>query len=189
MRNMCRCCRFRKCEELGMNKEDVQLNRDPIGKRKEVECCGSSSNQNCCPTTIVKPTPIPVEEALPQVVTSTSIPILPSQQQQQPAPVVYPIVSSSQFSIPQPIALVPFTTTQGPSVIQRLQEGYSNYNSSQKSLFTVMYPDNIFAAEIVSPPGSILPPSVSVLFFSTKKRRTQNSLKWSADVYLSCFRC
>uniref|UniRef100_A0A7E4W4X8 Nuclear receptor domain-containing protein n=1 Tax=Panagrellus redivivus TaxID=6233 RepID=A0A7E4W4X8_PANRE len=36
-RNMCRACRFRKCEILGMNKNDVQMNRDPIGKKHETQ--------------------------------------------------------------------------------------------------------------------------------------------------------
>jgi hypothetical protein len=48
------------------------------------------------------------------------------------------------------VALLPYTPPTGPSVLQRLQEGYANYQSSQKSLYTVMYPDNIFAAETVS---------------------------------------
>jgi hypothetical protein len=155
MRNMCRCCRFRKCEELGMNKDDVQLNRDPIGKRKEIECCGTNSSQNCCPKTIVKPTPVPIEDALPQVIASSSSssapPLPPPQQppqQLQQQPIIYPRFQNPQFALSQPIALVPFSHPQAPSVIQRLQEGYINFHSSQKSLFTVMYPDNIFATDV-----------------------------------------
>lgn len=67
MRNMCRCCRFKKCEQLGMNKDDVQLNRDTIGKRPiAIGCCEKQS----CSTrkdSLPKPTPIQVEETLPQV--------------------------------------------------------------------------------------------------------------------------
>lgn len=48
---------------------------------------------------------------------------------------------------PSTIALLPYTPPAGPSVLQRMHEGYANYQSSQKSLYTVMYPDNIFAPD------------------------------------------
>jgi len=35
----------------------------------------------------------------------------------------------------------------GQSILKRMCEGYANFQSSQRSLYTVMYPDNIFAAE------------------------------------------
>jgi hypothetical protein len=49
----------------------------------------------------------------------------------------------------QPISLLPYTPLSGTSILQRIQEGYSNYQSSQKSLYTVMCADNIFAEEKV----------------------------------------
>lgn len=56
-------------------------------------------------------------------------------------------LAQTQKSDSPTIALLPYTPLSGPSMLQRLQEGYANYQSSQKSLYTVMYPDNIFAAE------------------------------------------
>uniref|UniRef100_A0A7E4W564 Nuclear receptor domain-containing protein n=1 Tax=Panagrellus redivivus TaxID=6233 RepID=A0A7E4W564_PANRE len=35
--NMCRACRFLRCEESGMNKNEIQLNRDPIGHRARLK--------------------------------------------------------------------------------------------------------------------------------------------------------
>lgn len=46
------------------------------------------------------------------------------------------------------VSLLPFQQPSGPSVLQRLHEGYANYQSSQKSLYSIMYPDNIFSAEL-----------------------------------------
>uniref|UniRef100_A0A915P2X2 Nuclear receptor n=1 Tax=Meloidogyne floridensis TaxID=298350 RepID=A0A915P2X2_9BILA len=85
MRNMCRACRFERCIRLGMNKEDVQMNRDPIGKR----------NNNS--TFALLPCPVP--------------------------------------------------STSSNSILKRLVDGYRNFQASQKSLYTVMYPDSIFSGE------------------------------------------
>uniref|UniRef100_A0A7E4W587 Nuclear receptor domain-containing protein n=1 Tax=Panagrellus redivivus TaxID=6233 RepID=A0A7E4W587_PANRE len=43
-RNMCRACRFFKCEQKGMNKNDVQLNRDPIGRKGEASTSTASNS-------------------------------------------------------------------------------------------------------------------------------------------------
>uniref|UniRef100_A0A7E4W4Y8 Nuclear receptor domain-containing protein n=1 Tax=Panagrellus redivivus TaxID=6233 RepID=A0A7E4W4Y8_PANRE len=160
MRNMCRCCRFKRCIELGMNKEDVQLNRDPLGKRKEdsnegvttVICC-NSENSRCgmepkAKRASLTPKPLaPVqvlEETLPQV--------LPASMTATPTTIIYQAALSQQaaqqYSLAQPIGILPCSMAPSQSVMQQLMEGYNNYNSSQKSLFTVMYPDNIFAAEV-----------------------------------------
>jgi hypothetical protein len=44
----------------------------------------------------------------------------------------------------------PVPSTSNGTMLQRLLEGYRNFQSSQKSLYTVMYPDNIFASETVN---------------------------------------
>jgi hypothetical protein len=56
------------------------------------------------------------------------------------------------FPLSQTIALLPcpVPSSSSNSLLQRLLEGYRNFQSSQKSLYTVMYPDNIFAGETVS---------------------------------------
>jgi hypothetical protein len=46
------------------------------------------------------------------------------------------------------IAFLPFQQPSGPSVLQRLHDGYANYQASQKSLYTVMNPEQIFSAEL-----------------------------------------
>ncbi|KAI6190772.1 hypothetical protein M3Y97_00154900 [Aphelenchoides bicaudatus] len=274
MRNTCRHCRFNKCVALGMNKGDVQMNRDPIGRRRElqpriVECCSKPSA--CCdssgqirsaegtdaemddleskamsssvsPQAVAQPLPaFPLESlatsvatsnvfsaalanvlphfnqalqptiaTLPSLIASTAVPqsflpvvttsVLPA------TPITLPVTTAPSLqpanvfqaasigSFVQPslaafaqqqqatmtllqnatelaareqqnelrfvaaqtekpaespsISLLPFQQPAGPSVLQRLTEGYANYQSSQKSLYTVMNPDNIFSAEL-----------------------------------------
>uniref|UniRef100_A0A1I7SHX0 Nuclear receptor domain-containing protein n=1 Tax=Bursaphelenchus xylophilus TaxID=6326 RepID=A0A1I7SHX0_BURXY len=172
MRNMCRACRFKKCLALGMNKKDVQMNRDPIGRRKEVkviECCGPS-DASCCSTsqlpsqsTVLDQTPITTSIPLLNSVNSNVFSSLDlsaisstftcSLLNQKPADLVNSQVLVMPHGIrnlgqPSTVALLPYTPPAGPSLLQRMHEGYANYQSSQKSLYTVMYPDNIFSSDI-----------------------------------------
>ncbi|KAI6181830.1 Nuclear receptor domain-containing protein [Aphelenchoides besseyi] len=61
----------------------------------------------------------------------------------QSTEIATPTTSASSPSI----ALIPYAPLPGPSLLQRMHEGYANYQSSQKSLYTVMYPNNVFSTE------------------------------------------
>ncbi|KAH7675888.1 CRE-NHR-70 protein, partial [Aphelenchoides avenae] len=179
MRNMCRACRFAKCEAMGMNRNDVQMNRDPIGRRREStiveccakpeQCCSSSAAQSTLSSIVTTTTTAPMhanllpgsssmnmEDTLPAVTSSfsTTVPATTSGDSSSviimPQAIKYAGSTTPQpsYTTPQPtITLVPYSPPSGPSILQRMHEGYCNYHSSQKSLYTVMYPNNIFAAE------------------------------------------
>ncbi|KAL3080764.1 hypothetical protein niasHS_005351 [Heterodera schachtii] len=252
MRNMCRSCRYDLCIQLGMNRDDVQMYRDPIGKRnaKKNNATAVSSSSSApteqkrkrvvaaaapaIPTTgcvtaraafarVASSSSVPTSSLLGTVPTTNTasppnadlassvselrriggIGISSATGAMQPTP---PALSSSAF-FPDGSGTVPTTTTttaapaaptlpagllhfalspsvrpsstlqqqsltttagpsvdtpaaaiallpcalpspsESPSVLQRLVDGYRNFQSSQKSLYTVMYPDNIFAGE------------------------------------------
>ncbi|CAD5228658.1 unnamed protein product [Bursaphelenchus okinawaensis] len=165
MRNMCRACRFKKCIALGMNKKDVQMNRDPIGRRKEVktvDCCGPSEPSSCYPSSQSQPD----STVTPNLLSPTSTMFSSLDLTQIPSTFQQTLLAQKQnelnanenqmFMMPNnirnmnqtsAIALLPYTPPAGPSLLQRMHEGYTNYQSSQKSLYTVMYPENIFSAD------------------------------------------
>uniref|UniRef100_A0A7E4VJ92 Nuclear receptor domain-containing protein n=1 Tax=Panagrellus redivivus TaxID=6233 RepID=A0A7E4VJ92_PANRE len=53
-RNMCRACRFVKCLQKGMNKNEVRANRDPLGKKVEPSTSTSATNAEHTPVLPVR---------------------------------------------------------------------------------------------------------------------------------------
>lgn len=235
MRNTCRHCRFEKCVALGMNKHDVQMNRDPIGSRV-VDCCTRPSN--CCdingkirdkedethepvfPSTSSSIVAAPLATsatssvltetladvfprftqalqsatiAAPSMITSaitpsslfTSVSSVVPTLSSAPLQAAFPVITNVQLptvsNLVRPLSslmfqqqqatmallqnatelasreharademrFLPFQSPSESSILLRLQEGYANYQSSQKSLYTAMYLDNVFSAEVV----------------------------------------
>uniref|UniRef100_A0AC34QZJ2 Uncharacterized protein n=1 Tax=Panagrolaimus sp. JU765 TaxID=591449 RepID=A0AC34QZJ2_9BILA len=124
-RNICRACRFAKCEQLGMNRTDVQMNRDPIGRKHDptkatVECSTSGCQITPIPTIIT----VITSESLEKQIYATTNP---------------------------PTNLVPYADVGSWTTLERLRTGFSNYNTSQKSLYNVLYPGKMFADDAKVP--------------------------------------
>ncbi|KAF7635253.1 hypothetical protein Mgra_00005369 [Meloidogyne graminicola] len=193
MRNMCRACRFDHCIRLGMNKEDVQMNRDPIGKRNKISLNEETKDSLDIKSPSIDLTwsPKPKNNFISsnittnfdnEIIKSNNISIIPSLNSEQllkisNSPIGINASSLTQITLPQTILSIQngsinngcfgITTnnnklennnstfalltcpdlSNSSSVLKRLIDGYKNFQSSQKSLFTVMYPDSIFSEE------------------------------------------
>uniref|UniRef100_A0A183BQE3 Nuclear receptor domain-containing protein n=1 Tax=Globodera pallida TaxID=36090 RepID=A0A183BQE3_GLOPA len=192
MRNMCRSCRFDLCIELGMNKDDVQMYRDPIGKRSASKIESSVEENGKADVSLAADAESDTNYGSPRLsssvveqhvdgggigisstgaasLSSVTVSSSPSSStrllhvalpqpirplQQQPSGdkqhQLFPAEAAGGTLETPTIALLPCAIPSGAdpsSVLQRLVDGYRNFQSSQKSLYTVMYPDNIFAAE------------------------------------------
>ncbi|KAI6217999.1 Nhr-33 [Aphelenchoides fujianensis] len=128
-RKMCRSCRLRRCEEAGMQRNGVQLNRDRIGGKRD----SADTSFSCMKSSETDSNSDDSDEFFELEPSSSGFSVDEEVD-------VKPLIGADSRPLDWQLSLVPPPFERNP-LLSRMKSGFENYYVAQKHLYSFMYPD------------------------------------------------